>query len=108
VLLCRRSTRASLLGRDSHRRDADRYVIQAREGGRLRWMPRPPGRGLTKAQSRRLRAAQELAESASRRLTAVISRLIEEGVSVQAIADALGVSRQSIYQRIRRHQDSAS
>ncbi len=68
-------------------------------------MPRPPGRGLTRTQAQRLRSAQERAVSASRQLSAVIEALTEGGVRVEAIADFLGVSRQAVYARLKRHQD---
>jgi predicted transcriptional regulator len=67
-------------------------------------VPRPPGPGLTKAQERRLLAAQEQAASAGRQLTEVIEALIEEGVRVEAIAKALGITRSAVYVRLKRHQ----
>jgi predicted transcriptional regulator len=35
----------------------------------------------------------------------MIERLVERGVRVEAIAQTLGVSRQAVYARLKRHQD---
>jgi hypothetical protein len=63
------------------------------------------GPGLTRAEVRRLRAAQERTASANQQLTEMIERLVERGVRVEAIAQTLGVSRPAVYARLKRHQD---
>jgi transcriptional regulator of acetoin/glycerol metabolism len=42
-----------------------------------------------------------------RQLTAAIEALVEAGVRFEAIAHVLGVTRQAIYVRLKRHRDAA-
>jgi transcriptional regulator of acetoin/glycerol metabolism len=65
--------------------------------------PRTPGTGLTKAQAQELSRAYRRAQDASREFTETIRVLVSKGVSVQAIAAELGMSRQAVYDRLKRH-----
>lgn len=69
--------------------------------------PRKPGTLLTRDQARKLdqavRQSEKAAFLARREFTKTIHYLVEAGVAVQAIADHLGVSRQSVYERLKRY-----
>lgn len=68
--------------------------------------PRTPGIGLTKAQAQELKRAHRRAQDAGRELTETIRGLVSKGVSVQAIADELGITRQAVYDRLKRYGDA--
>jgi superfamily II DNA or RNA helicase len=69
----------------------------------MRWTTREPARGLTTAEAIELATAVAVGEP-TRRVTARLHRLADRGVHHQALADALGVSTNTVKTRLARYR----